>query len=111
MTLVTFEPVKLRASKIGKCLCGKTLKRAYTFEQTINPFNRNKQTGLIKTWQEIRAELKIEAEKWEKEPCRHAWAESYWKQSDEIREAYDKGETVKIKMDCGFETEATKLNF
>ena len=58
MTFVTFEPVRLRATKSGKCLCGKTLKRTYTFEQTINPFNRNKQTGLTKTWQEIRSQPK-----------------------------------------------------
>lgn len=107
MTLITFKPVKLRATKTGKCLCGKTLKRTYTFEQTINPFNKNKD-GTIKNRYDIWSELKIEAEEWKKEPCRHAWAESYRHWPDEIREAYNKGETVKIKMDCGFETEVAK---
>lgn len=67
MTIINFEKVQVGSKKICKCLeCGKKLKRAATFEQTINPFNKNIR-GEIKTRGEIFMELTAEAEKWKPE--------------------------------------------
>ena len=63
----TFEVVKHRAEKTGKCKCGKRLKRSMTFEQTINPFNVDA-AGVPKSRGLILAELVDEAETWQKEP-------------------------------------------
>ena len=60
----TFEVVKWQASKMVKCpSCKKTLKRSKTFEQTINPFNKNAM-GLPKSRTEILIELKARATEW-----------------------------------------------
>lgn len=74
--IITFDTVKFYARKSGKCpACGKTTIRSRVFEQTLNPYNRNEQ-GLVKSRDEIRAELRVEAEEWEpdfrhqKESCR-----------------------------------------
>ena len=74
MTRIRFEVVKYPAKRYLKCLCGKQLKRTKIFEQTINPYNKNKD-GVVKTRNEIWQELRIEAEKWENEkvnpyPCK-----------------------------------------
>jgi len=68
----TFDVVKWNASKKVKCpKCGKTLKRSRTFEQTINPFNKNAR-GEVKSAHEILAELHVRADEWRKQPetCR-----------------------------------------
>jgi hypothetical protein len=57
MTVYKFEPVQLRVSKSGKCVCGKRVTRSETLEQTINPFNKNAK-GEVKTRSEIWEELK-----------------------------------------------------
>jgi hypothetical protein len=64
----TFDVVKWQASKTVKCLsCGKTLKRAKTFDQSINPFNKNAQ-GEPKSRAEILIELKARAAEWGTKP-------------------------------------------
>lgn len=64
-TTYRFAAVKHPTTKTGKCpVCGKTVKRSRTFEQTLSPFNKNKATGELKTRQEIGLELKFEAEAW-----------------------------------------------
>jgi len=66
MTIYQFEVVPFRATKTVKCLgCGKILRRAKTFDQTINPYNRNAQ-GMRKSREEIMAELRAEADTWMK---------------------------------------------
>ena len=62
-THYVFDSIKLKSIKAGVCKCGKKLKRSKTFEQTINPYNRNSQ-GLPKNSVEINIELKQEAENW-----------------------------------------------
>jgi hypothetical protein len=60
----TFEVVCHRAVKSLPCPgCGKRLRRQRTFEQTINPYNRNAD-GTVKTRAEIRQELITEAAVW-----------------------------------------------
>lgn len=76
-TTYRFQPVQRRAVKNLPCPdCGKKVKRQTTFEQTINPFNKNAE-GEPKSWQEIQAELKVQADAWRVEPvqckaCREA---------------------------------------
>lgn len=61
---VTFNVIKDRASKSGKCReCGKRCSRSKTFEQTLNPWNKNKD-GQPKTTDEIRAELRVSVKTW-----------------------------------------------
>lgn len=65
MTTYVFEEVKYQASRNLKCRdCGKRFRRSTTFMQTINPWNKSKETGKPKTFPEIWKELKAEAEAW-----------------------------------------------
>jgi hypothetical protein len=71
MVRIVFVPVKLYATKTGKCtVCGKYVKRQTIFEQTLNPFNKNKE-GIPKNKIEIYKELYIERTNWMKEPIKH----------------------------------------
>jgi hypothetical protein len=70
LTRTTFEQVKTRGEKSGKCKCGVQRKRAKTFMQTINPFNthkRGKKEGCTKTREDILVELKVEVQSWKRE--------------------------------------------
>ena len=61
---VTFGVIKERARKSGKCReCGKRCSRSKEFWQTINPYNKTK-SGLQKTADDIRAELRVEVKTW-----------------------------------------------
>lgn len=63
---VRFEEVKYKGIAKGICpVCKKSVVRAKTFTNTINPFNRNKD-GEIKSWKEVSIDVKNRAEKWEK---------------------------------------------
>jgi hypothetical protein len=74
MTTVTFNEVVVHGQKSVKCSkgCGRTLRRAKKFWQTLSPFNKNK-TGALKTREEITAELSVERHAWEGRPetCSH----------------------------------------
>jgi len=62
---VTFTGPTRREERIGECpTCGKRVKRSRTFEKTVNPFNRNRDTGLPKTWDEVAADLDTEVAAW-----------------------------------------------
>ncbi len=62
---VTFTGPTRREERIGKCpTCWKRVKRSRTFEKTVNPFNRNRDTGLPKTWDEVAADLDTEVAAW-----------------------------------------------
>lgn len=64
MTRYTFEEITHRVTKSVPCrACGKKLSRSTTLSQTLSPFNRVGH-GFPKTEQQIRAELKVEAEAW-----------------------------------------------
>lgn len=61
---VTFNAIREKAKKSGVCReCGKRCSRSTTFEQTVNPFNRNK-AGMQKSQDEIRAELRVLVKTW-----------------------------------------------
>jgi hypothetical protein len=75
MVSVTFRPLRYYGRKSGMCpKCGKPAKRRKIFEQTLNPFNRNK-SGEIKTPTEIYDELRVDLRQWESEPVYHAKCE------------------------------------
>lgn len=66
-----FEVVGLGATKTCKCsVCGKSMKRSSTFEQTLNPFNKTAQ-GKVKTREQILDELREEIKVWEQQPETH----------------------------------------
>lgn len=59
-TTYKFEKIKEKATVKAKCAnCGKTRQRTLEASQTLNPFNKNKKTGEIKTYEEIVNENKI----------------------------------------------------
>ena len=61
----TYQSIKRSASKQGFCsVCGKRTTRRTTFEQTLNPYNINKDTKLPKTYSEISAELNAAVKEW-----------------------------------------------
>lgn len=66
MTTVTyrFEKVATRRTRRGTCpTCGNNVTRSRTFENTINPFNRNAD-GTIRTRQEVWEKVNAEADEW-----------------------------------------------
>ena len=64
MTVYVFPAVKYPAEKYLPCpKCGKKIRRRMTFEQTLNPFNKNAD-GLPKSRREIIAELANRASEW-----------------------------------------------
>jgi len=71
-----FEVIRHKAVKSLPCaVCGKRLRRQRTFEQTINPYNRNAD-GTVKTRAEIRQELITEARVWAQDAESHAACEA-----------------------------------
>jgi hypothetical protein len=70
-TVTTFDRVTFRATKSLPCPgCGRLTRRQKTFGQTLNPYNRTK-LGLVKTREQIMAELRAEAARWQRVPERH----------------------------------------
>jgi hypothetical protein len=73
---VTFERIVRSGTKSGKCeVCGKKASRSTSFGQTLNPWNKNKATGELKSRREISDELNAKVRAWEAEPVRHAKCE------------------------------------
>lgn len=53
-----------KAVRKGACpTCGKPATRSGTFQKTVNPFNKNAD-GTVKTWAQVEAAVKAEAEAW-----------------------------------------------
>lgn len=67
MPTYNFDEVSIKATKTGKCGCGKRRTRTQKFYQTLNPFNRNKD-GSPKNREEILIDLENEAASWKKLP-------------------------------------------
>lgn len=66
-----FDSVKRTRQKRVRCsVCGKSMRRQRTVQQTINPWNKNSD-GEIKTREEIWTELGQELDTWENEPEEH----------------------------------------
>jgi hypothetical protein len=69
MTTYRFETVPHQAVKSLPCpSCGKKVRRQRTFTMTINPWNKDPETGLQRTLQQILAALKVQAEAWQAQP-------------------------------------------
>lgn len=49
--------------------CGRVVRRVRTFQHTVNPFNK-RDDGQPKTWDEVREDVKAEAEAWKQRPER-----------------------------------------
>lgn len=101
-----YQEVPLSVSKSGKCHCGKKLTRKTTLSQTLSPFNKNKQTGELKTHSEIIEELKADAEKWKQEPCRHSgmeWSDMPKEEKETYRQQHPNYDWPMI---CGFRRES-----
>lgn len=101
----TYEEVKMPVSKSGKCYCGKRLTRKTTLMQTISPFNK-KEDGTLKDRYDILAELKIEAEEWKKEPCRHSgmeWSDMDASERDVFKQQHPNYDWPMI---CGYRRES-----
>jgi hypothetical protein len=72
MTQIKFEEVTRSVTKRVDCrICGKKVTRSTTLSQTISPFNKDA-GGRPKTREQIRAELKAEAETWQPHNNVHA---------------------------------------
>lgn len=74
--------------------------------QTLSPFNKNKETGELKTRSEIIKELQLEAEEWKKEPCRHSgmeWSDMPKSEYELFREDH---KNYDWPMICGFRRES-----
>jgi len=49
-----FEEAKLRAERSGKCIsCGKRRKRAFTYSNTVNPWNKD-ENGEVRSYGQVR---------------------------------------------------------
>jgi hypothetical protein len=76
MSIYRYERVERRDYKRGRCVaCGKTAERSQTFQQTINPFNKNSD-GAVKTRDDIWTEISAEARAWLAQPVFHARCEN-----------------------------------
>jgi len=65
MTTEIYEVVKFTAKRKLACrVCGKRFSRAHTFENTINPFNKNA-AGVMKGYAEVWRDVKALAEAWQ----------------------------------------------
>jgi hypothetical protein len=76
-----FEKVSRSSTKTDACpTCGRTVKRSRTFTNTINPFNKDPETGLPRTRAQIWEKLGKDIEAWvpdfEHEKCREARVEA-----------------------------------
>jgi hypothetical protein len=65
---VYYSKVKHTAKRRVTCnVCGKHLNRQRTFEQTVNPWNKNPD-GTVKTFMQVLASVHAEALVWEPDP-------------------------------------------
>ena len=61
----TYQEVARRAEVKGPCvICGKSAKRAYTATATINPWNRDPDTGEPRTYQQVWESLGPRVKEW-----------------------------------------------
>jgi hypothetical protein len=64
VTRHNFQAVKRFATKEGFCpVCNKRSRKTRTFENTVNPFNRN-EIGAPKSYQEVEADVTSLAVNW-----------------------------------------------
>lgn len=70
--IFTFEKIETRGEKKFKCSCGRRVKLAKRFYQTINPFNKH--NGILKSREQILIEIHRDRRIWEIVPefCKHS---------------------------------------
>ena len=68
MATIRFEEVSLKSRRKWLGSDGKWHQKTMKFWQTISPFNRNKETDLPKTREQIMEELIAERKAWEEIP-------------------------------------------
>lgn len=67
-TTYTFDGPSVPVERHGKCpTCDKPVTRRRTFSRTVNPFNK-RADGEIKSWDEVYADVKAEAQAWDPGP-------------------------------------------
>lgn len=73
---VRYQQFSHQERRSGRCRCGKRRTRSYTFTATTSPFNKDPDTGLPRTPQQVRETLRAEAAKWTPDfTCTgHEWA-------------------------------------
>lgn len=65
MTTYHFTGPTTQRRHRGQCPgCKKKVTRSRTFERTVNPFNRHPTEDREKTWDEVRADVRAEADAW-----------------------------------------------
>lgn len=66
---IRYDEVKRKAVRYGKCpTCGERTRRSNTFVETVSPFNRHKDTGEVKTYEEVVASVEARAAAWNPDP-------------------------------------------
>lgn len=90
-----YREVGRKATKKGKCFCGKMRTRTQMFSQTVNPFNKVIEadgTKRLKTEYEIIEEVKAEIAEWMKDTeitckdCYKQWCERKRAEKKELLE-------------------------
>lgn len=66
---ITFTKITWTGVRQGKCSgCQKYTRRQKQFMQTLNPFNKDPETGRPKTVRQIQTELRLQAREWGADP-------------------------------------------
>jgi len=74
--ITTFESIDRGFMKSGTCpACGKPARRSKTISHTINPFNKDPNTSLPRTREQVLVEVKAEGAAWRAEPVYHKGCE------------------------------------
>ncbi len=64
MTTYRFTEVSAKASRNLKCPCGKRFKRSETITNTVNPFNKDPETGEPRTYAQVQQVVNAKAAEW-----------------------------------------------
>ncbi|MCA1570762.1 MAG: hypothetical protein LC798_10690 [Chloroflexi bacterium] len=65
---IVFPVVRYRATKSLPCpVCGKKVRRRWTVEHTVNPYNRNAD-GTVRTPQQVQERARAVGQQWERRP-------------------------------------------
>lgn len=73
MARVDFREIKMKKTVSGKCtVCGKPMKKTVSCSQTVNPWNKDPETGLPRTEQQVceavKEELSCEVAEYQNNP-------------------------------------------
>jgi hypothetical protein len=62
---ITYRELSRAATRSGKCVCGKRRVRSTTFTATVNPFNKDPETGVPRTPRQVQDTLTEKAKAWQ----------------------------------------------